>query len=155
MKKQTVLAMALASLLAAAISGSCREGGHNDDDETRDVYVAGYEREGKEKYIVKIWKNGRVLQTFTNDIIVKSISVSGSDVYMAGYGNAVATVWKNGRMLYTLPNGSEIDDIFVSGSDVYVAGKEWGNDSSAGKVWKNGQIVHMFPDTNIFSIFVK
>ncbi|MDR2448794.1 MAG: hypothetical protein LBD52_02410 [Prevotellaceae bacterium] len=157
MEKQKILVIALAGLFAAAISNSCNENGSSNNNETGDVYVAGYECEGNDKYIVKIWKNDKVLRTFTDNIIVKSIFVSGNDVYMAGYNKSIATVWKNGQVVHTLTDECDIDGIFISGNDLYVAGREWeaGSNSSAGKIWKNGQVLYAFPHTDIFSIFVK
>ncbi|MEO6720209.1 MAG: carboxypeptidase regulatory-like domain-containing protein [Ferruginibacter sp.] len=95
-----------------------------------------------------VWKNG-VATNLTNGTYpaaAKSVFVSGTDVYVAGYEHSswgdIAKVWKNGVAtnlgggLY--PNGSSYDahanSVFVSGTDVYVAGFA----ADGATIWKNG-----------------
>ncbi len=107
------------------------------------VYVAG--SIGNDAVL---WKNG-VANYLTNGSSrsdARSVFVSGTDVYVAGYERStwgdIAKVWKNGVAtnlgggLY--PNGAAYDaygnSVFVSGTDVYVAG--YAADKAI--VWKNG-----------------
>jgi hypothetical protein len=102
-----------------------------------------------------LWKNGAA-QPFTHEaegsVELRSVFVSGSDVYVAGTEyNAtstatVARLWKNG-VLQALPQEatfSEACSIFVSAGDVYVAGYEWvfSNDNlvNNARLWKNGAV---------------
>ena len=63
-----------------------------------------------------------------------SVFVSGSDVYVAGVVNNVATLWKNGVATSLSEGASSSTSVFVSGSDVYVAGEV----DNVATLWKNG-----------------
>lgn len=72
---------------------------------------------------------------------VGGIAVSGTDVYVAGKENSLATLWKNGiksglSPAPTPPSFFEgtATSVFVDGTDVYVAGT-YANNAT---VWKNG-----------------
>lgn len=105
-----------------------------------DVHVIG--NNGK---LAMYWKNG-LGTSLGEDTKLQAISVSGADVYIAGYqvsdqGEYVATCWKNGKA-QALTDGkksAEAHAIAISGNDVYVAGFEI---NSAGEevavYWKNG-----------------
>jgi hypothetical protein len=113
----------------------------------KDVYVAGYEN-----YSAIIEKNGtRILtsalgNTFNASTGARSIFVSGSDVYAAGYATGGSetkvVLWKNGTPSYlevanSYSNGWDpviyANSVFVSGSNVYVAGTGF----YSAKIWKN------------------
>ena len=105
------------------------------------VYIAGIAHNA-----ATYWKNG-VATALTNGSMALGITVSGSDVYVAGVSNLngtnVATYWKNGTAI-TLTDDltpSVAVSIVVSGGDVYVAGYL----AAAGNIntvcyWKNGAI---------------
>jgi sulfur transfer complex TusBCD TusB component (DsrH family) len=102
-----------------------------------------------------LWKNG-VVQNLTDGkkgADVKSIFVSGNDVYAVGnipsgkklsknidgkeykYNALYAVLWKNG-VAQNLTDGEEqayATSVYVSGNDVYVAGRDHGV-----VLWKNG-----------------
>src|SRR5688572_533413 len=82
------------------------------------------------------WKNGNFVSLTNNSAmygIAKSITVSGNDVYIAGYERnnngfpyPIVKYWKNGTEV-SLTAGTPYNyglgnSIYVSGSDVYVAG---------------------------------
>jgi hypothetical protein len=113
----------------------------------KDVYTAGYEY-----YSAIIEKNGTKIltsalgNTFPAATGARSIFVSGSDVYAAGYATGGSenkvVLWKNNTPSYLeVANGSSngwdpylyANSVFVSGSDVYVAGKG----SGGATIWKN------------------
>ena len=82
--------------------------------------------QSKSKYYATVWKNGvaQKLTDGTNEAGARSVYVSGSDVYVAGYDGNVATVWKNG-VAQNLTDGTyeaKANSVFVSGDDVYVVG---------------------------------
>ena len=111
-----------------------------------DVYVAGgyfggFDSSGNQlPGFAGYWKNGSPVD-FSNGswgIEIRSIFVSGSDVYVAGaidvtnqvgpnsyYETPVATIWKNGvpTQLTDSLHSSRAFSVFVSGTDVYVAGE--------------------------------
>lgn len=125
-----------------------------------DVYVAGYESDGSVGWdIVTYWKNGvAVPLSGPTRGEACSISVSGKDVYVAGWTfetvevspnhyntGPVAKVWKNGLSTW-LTDGitkmSVAESLVVSGEDVYLAGYTgpWGQGSFpyTACYWKNG-----------------
>jgi len=87
------------------------------------------------------WKNDTRINPYLQSAyayVVNAFTVSGSDVYFAGYdinenNNRTACYWRNGsRINHTaIPNihNPSVIAIFVSGSDVYTAGM--------GSYWKN------------------
>jgi hypothetical protein len=112
-----------------------------------DVYVGGYETTdgiSKSKY----WKNGSPIlltdgtdsgyRAAPNGYFPRTIDVSGSDIYVAGYsryGNkTVAKYWKNGIATILGDSASYGICMAVSGSDVYVLGYENG----VAVYWANG-----------------
>jgi hypothetical protein len=86
------------------------------------VYIAGIANNA-----ATYWKNG-VATTLANGSMALGITISGSDVYVAGVSNLngtnVATYWKNGvaTTLTDIFTTSVAVSIVVSGGDVYVAG---------------------------------
>jgi hypothetical protein len=135
-----------------------------------DVYVAGQENDlysvlfnnGKTVAASKYWKNGVPynLSDGTRYATANSITVSGSDVYVAGWENnveitspalanvfSVAKYWKNGIPV-NLTDGTsnaKANSIIVSGGDIYVAGYENNN----AKYWKDGIAVALTDGTYI------
>ncbi|MET3878552.1 hypothetical protein [Chitinophaga sp. OAE865] len=106
----------------------------------KDVHVIG--NDGK---LAMHWKNGKAA-SFGEDTKLSAISISGNDVYIAGYrpneeGEYVATCWKNG-VPQALTNGkrsAEAAAIAISGNDIYVAGFEVNPEGKeTAMYWKNG-----------------
>src|SRR6266850_5871148 len=113
----------------------------------KDVYVAGFVYDSGGSGSPAVWKNG-VLQRLPPYSNVSSsagaITVSDSNVYIAGSMSSFAVYWQDSA-LNVIPTpfqlNSSANAIAVSASDVYVAG--WERDFSAnsgGSVvyWKNG-----------------
>ena len=112
----------------------------------KDVYVAGYEH-----YSAIIIKNGTKIltsalgNTFPAATGARSIFVSGSDVYAAGYATSNSetkvVLWKNNTPSYLDQTGGSngwdpviyANSVFVSGSNVYVVGQG----SGGATIWKN------------------
>jgi len=117
-----------------------------------DVYVAGclYGKVG-EPFVATLWKNGvaQRLGDGKDNSSAMSVSVSGNDVYVAGYEavktgaerEVVATLWVNGeaKRLGDGKRASEAHYVSVSGKDVYVVGRK-DNEQGATEatLWKNG-----------------
>lgn len=135
---------------------------------TPDVYTVGFESNANSITVAKVWKNG--LETaLTAGVIsaqgyARSVYVSGTDVYVAGYEfNGVrytAKLWKNGTST-SLTDGNydaQAQAIKVSGIDVYVAGYEKNlAGKSVAKIWKNGISTSLTDGTNdaqLFGIFI-
>ena len=101
--------------------------------------------------VTKVWKNGTPLFTLTNgdcEAQTNSITISGNDIYVAGYENiggngsvTAAKVWKNGTLLHTLSSSrASAKSIAVSGGNVYTAGytgMDNGSKRCYSQVWKN------------------
>lgn len=135
----------------------------------QDIYIGSYDYG-----IAKIWKNG--VASNLNQLggtTLTSMSVSGNDVYAAGYtdtvinsySTSVGKVWKNGLPMSIISDGVnkiELWSIYVFGNDVYVCGRNYINDSNspdAGKfiacVWKNGSFLMKLNGELANSIFVQ
>jgi len=116
--------------------------------------------------VAKYWKNGVPvsLSDGTENAVINSVFIDGSDVYAAGYENEYvdnlyyisnAKYWKNGVSV-TLTDGTynaTALSIAVSGTDVYVSG----NGKNGAVYWKNGVEVALANGTgnaSAFSIFV-
>jgi len=139
-----------------------------------DVYVAGGSHYWGNN--AGYWKNGvltdlsqKLTYKAANDVLcyptTTSISVSGNDVYVAGYQltstySLIAIYWKNGVPFYLSTDsisGSEANSIFVSGNDVYIAGYQNINNYSRAIYWKNGVPTTLTTGTiasNAQSVFV-
>jgi hypothetical protein len=105
-----------------------------------DVYVAGYD--GNQ---ARVWKNGQALNLNNSaNYRIKSIAISGTDVYAVGecncFSNVILRYWKNGEETDLTEETSYAFgyDIEVSGNDVYVAGVERFDGIYIAKLWKNG-----------------
>lgn len=113
-----------------------------------DIYITG-DINGLAAY----WKNGQpvTLKSISSNSAAKSIAVSGTDVYVAGwdgdafrYGENIAKYWKNGKeVLLTGATGASANSIAVVNGDVYVAGWEYKGVRTVAKYWKNGQSVSL------------
>lgn len=123
-----------------------------------DIYMAGWEPVINAVY----WKNENKIgitpgydpNALNIRAVATSITVSGNDVYAAGYqseqlsqaggfSNAFATYWKNGNVV-KLTDGSKdanATSIAVAGSDVCVAGVEVSGSVNKAIYWKNGNRV--------------
>ena len=125
-----------------------------------DVYVAGYQDKTTildpthtlTVQVAKYWKNGVPVELTTGlePAIAFSISVSGTDVYVAGWenrtltGGGIAKYWKNGAAveLTTQPN-TWASSIVASGANVYVAANITQGGSTLNNLaetWQNGTI---------------
>lgn len=133
-----VAALGLLGMLA------CGGGHHAAPPPVDDVYVAGYESTGVDvgggiPNLAKVWTNGVSRGLTTGGppgSVATAVTVSGSDVYVAGQDGAAVTYWKNGVPL-ALTDGTQygwVNAICVSGSDVYLGGGE----GNLVKYWKNG-----------------
>ena len=122
-----------------------------------DVYVAGNRLE-QGRSIATLWKNGAAqnlnenFATVIRNSFAASVSVSGEDVYVAGYVGAgtdtgcYPVLWINGTPRYLQLQASVFyrpaSSVFVSGGDVYVTGFEGGqtleDPMNVARLWKNG-----------------
>gem|GEM_PF-897374 len=106
-----------------------------------DVYIYG----SKEGIGRAIWKNGTIIITDCGNI--RSIYVSGNDVYACYYGddNGKTVILKNGTHLYDITDGA-IMSLCVSSNDVYACGVYDSGTLIPGEseikynpcIWKNG-----------------
>jgi len=115
-------------------------------DATADVYIVGTSVATNGYGVATYWKNGvakKVADSLSNSI-GRSITVSGTDVYVAGQsGDGSATYWKNGVAIKLSPRGIT-NAIAVSGEDVYVAGSTL----LGATYWKNG-VATVFTDNTL------
>jgi len=125
----------------------------------KDVYAVGFvygnTLVGPNSHIIcpvaTYWKNGDpvTLSDGLRTAVLTAVTVSGGDVYIAGYeaGEEVngyapflAKYWKNGLPVVLTPTtqGAVAKAIAVVGSDVYVAGYESNGSVAIATYWKNG-----------------
>ncbi len=117
------------------------------------VYISGNHITGGGIPVATYWKNGVEIALADSSIssTATAITVSDTDVYIAGTLNYVATYWKNGKAV-SLPGAAGYPNaIAVSGKDVYVAGR--GNIGYAIQpvYWKNGVPVAVGDTKNIYN----
>ena len=106
------------------------------------------------------WKNGKWVNLGAT---VKSIFVSGNDIYVCG-SSMIPAYWKNSeRILLPFLSENKVAytySIFVYSNDVYVCGKSKNNlGVDAACYWKNGEIIPLLSfdskyDSSAASIFV-
>jgi len=132
------------------------------------VYVAGYDYNGSVS-VAKYWAwpfgpvgpgpGGAFLSLTdgTRNAMGNSVTVVGTDAYVAGYehngsGISVAKYWKNTQPI-DLTDGTKsavATSIVVVGSDIYIAGSE----NKIAKYWKNGQAITLPAGDTATSIVV-
>lgn len=122
------------------------------------IYVAGYERSTTTitQNQATIWENGSPtrLTDGSREAMAYSITVSGADVYAAGFEKnlsniSIAKYWKNGTSV-NLTNGAWnawATGIAIDGSDVYVSGYTTGFGANVALVWKNGTVQQLTDGT--------
>jgi hypothetical protein len=128
-----------------------------------DVYVTGSESilTSSGLSLGRVWKNGSVLYTFTDNnfnTLTSSIVVSSGDVYVLGTVNDIPKIWKNG-IPSDLQNSNPLSfaaatALYVQGSDVYVAGTTVDDPAIGGSravLWKNGAILTELNSNSQFS----
>jgi len=155
MKKILLIILVISILLFGCQKEVSTELSNTNTSSQLDVYVAGYEEKGSYN-VAKYWKNGQAVELTdgTRNAWTSSITVVGSDVYVAGGeektavpGDYNALYWKNGNPV-TLSDDGDAISIAVSGNDVYVAGSlriYSGTESVHACYWKNGNVT-LLPD---------
>jgi hypothetical protein len=98
--------------------------------------------------VAACWKNQTIVPlnnalTPSYGSYAKAISISGNDVYVAGYIEFSAALWKNGVQQPLANNngplGSFAFSVAINGNDVFVGGA-YGNEAA---YWKNGTITNL------------
>jgi hypothetical protein len=110
-----------------------------------DVYVGGYTYFGVYPSLrAAYWKNGKktMLSSPNYRGEIRSLVLSGSDLYAGGSENDLPAYWKNG-IKYSLPivggGYARINALAIDGNDIYAAGFEAGPGNEQHSVyWKNG-----------------
>jgi hypothetical protein len=111
------------------------------------TYAVGFNNLFGTPHYLRYWVNGMADFFVAGGSSASDITLSGSDIYIAGYtesaGRSTAAVWKNKQLLW-METGNAIHNsanaITIAGSDVYVAGGQNTSNtiSSQAVYWKNG-----------------
>ncbi len=162
MKKLILIALVL-SLFSCSPSD---ETSQEQQEQTDEIYVGGYEKNSFNVKVAKYWKNGQenVLGNGAKDSEVKDVTFNGADFYAVGYQTQSndknsAALWKNGELTYLTANSnvSNATSIIIANGDVYVGGNELINGISVAKIWKNGVGINLSDgskNTSITDVFV-
>lgn len=128
-----------------------------------DVFVSGNSSvyvSGNNVNYGRIWKNGNVIHELGAAADVRSVFVSGNNVFAAGTigGNPpIATLWTNGIPQAQCTVFSFAHSVFVSGNDVFVTGVRVTSYTPSGEgwgaVWKNNELYQVMPGGHFFSVF--
>jgi uncharacterized protein YjdB len=140
--------------------------------ENGDIYAAGYDSDNPDSACGgRVWKNGQPYLGFYDsnyvETNVRSIAVSGVDVYAAGSAtdlnwSDVPMLWKNG-VIQSLENNSSNSSAYSvavsdDGNDVYAAGYAMDGDTylNSAILWKNGEatILNQTGNAQAFSVAV-
>jgi hypothetical protein len=113
-----------------------------------DVYVTGAVFNNNNQITATYWDNGNAVPlTSSSDPSssgVNGITISGSNIYLAGFDGYIATYWTGGTA-HQLNNGQQqytATAIAVNSGHVYVAGIA-GYSSTSAVYWKDGALVNM------------
>jgi hypothetical protein len=111
------------------------------------TYAVGFNNILGTPHYLRYWVNGVADFFVAGGSSASDITISGSDIYIAGYtessGRSTATVWKN-KQLMPIETGNAINNsanaINIAGTDVHVAGVQNTSNtiSSQAVYWKNG-----------------
>lgn len=118
-----------------------------------DVYITGaVENTTDTQVIATYWKNTTPTALTTDGAQISSavnaVTTNGTDIYYAGYDDAMATYWLNGTAYHLNPNSQQFvatgiavtpDTYATDGMDVYVAGYS-GYGTTHAVYWKNGTV---------------
>jgi uncharacterized protein YjdB len=131
------------------------------------LVLGGYEIVGGVKK-ARVWRESQLLNLYGNidDIEIRAVCTSGSDIYSAGVGTVdgkpAVTVWKNADVVGTLQtDGYSMDfgGMAASGSDWYVAAYSDATvplPGAAGEgltIWKNGTAIARIDGAEPYGIF--
>lgn len=124
-----------------------------------DVYIGGGITE--ETLFAAYWKNDETIKLSETRSQVYSMTVSGSDVYVAGFekstNNLNACLWVNGEKVeFAGLNNNDFSvctDVVVEGSDVHVLGVESNVNMISAKYWKNGVPIEIISDSAYYTQF--
>jgi hypothetical protein len=116
------------------------------------VYISGvlYSQTGHSK--AAYCKNGVPvsLSDGSSDAKANTITISGSDIYVAGYDGNRAVYWKNQVPVYLTddPTTAALQSVAVEGNNVLVAGTK----GTTGTYWKNGTPVTVGDNIVLYGI---
>lgn len=96
--------------------------------------------------VAAYWKNGAMVQISNINSRGQAITVSGSDVYVAGStetdlavpATARACYWKNGVITQLSSTWSDAEGIVVENGDIYISGSTQPSKLTLATYWRNG-----------------
>ena len=99
-----------------------------------------------------LWRNGLSEVWYDNYGSLKSIYISGNDLYAISTSEN-GQIWKNGILHQVIDGDPILESLFVDGEDVYVAGRA----TNKTALWKNGipQELEGFSFNPLYSVTVK
>lgn len=130
--------------------------------ENGDIYVLAT-KTNLQNFVTEnvVFKNNDIIKSIpsTNSFIPTALSISGTDIFIAGTGQENGSMsklklWKNGNitnLTQGISTNITCNDMLIDNGDIYIAGSETLDSSEikVGKYWKNGNPIELEQNSEV------